>query len=80
MEYIGTLFVAIIALVLGYVMGGIRMKRKVIKYVDLLQKDAETFKDESVKDNDQMHYTFWDGVSNCAEDILSTFYYKIKEE
>ena len=56
------------------------MKRKVIKYVDLLQKDAEIFKDESAKDNDQIHYIFWDGVSNCAKDILSTFCYKIKEE
>lgn len=80
MEYIGTLLVAIVCFVLGYVMGGIRMRRKILDYVSSCMEDAETFKDESAINNEQTYCTFWDGASNVTKDILSTFCYKIKEE
>lgn len=80
MEYIGTIFVAVICFVLGYVMGGIRMRRKILDYVSSRMEDAETFKDESAINNEQTYYTFWDGASNITKDILSAFCYKQKEE
>jgi len=73
MDYIGTILIAIIALEIGYVWGGIMMRRKIMKFVSEQKVSGASFKNECSSEKDEALYMWWDGYYICADVILEEF-------
>jgi len=81
MEYFGILFVACISLIIGFVWGGIRWKRKIMDFISKEKDKSLTFCNQENKlheegDKDNLSWdlaNWWNGYYWCTKTILEKF-------
>lgn len=73
MDYIGTIFIAVTNIVIGFVWGSIMMRRKIMKHISNAKDRAKMFSDESLETDDLLRATWWDGAYQFAKEVLDEF-------